>query len=139
MQEITHNSSTHKLGYHIVFCTKYRHPVLIDAVEVECKTIFAEICKSNNWLLHGIEIMPDHVHLFVQLDLETAPNHAVRLFKGISAVHLFKAFPKLKERKFWGSGMWSRGAYYTTVGSISQDSIKRYIKMQKEKPNSSNS
>lgn len=132
MREISQNSAKHSLGYHLVWCTKYRHPVLIEALEVECKKIVAETCKANNWLLHAIEVMPDHVHIFVQASHTTSPNQIVKLLKSTSAVYLFTKFPDLKARKFWGSGLWSRGAYYTSVGSVSEGAIKKYIEDQKK-------
>lgn len=131
MKEITQNNATHRLGYHIVFCTKYRQRALEGAVEVECKKIIAEICKDNNYLLHSIEVMPDHVHVFVQLDHLTAPVYAVKMLKACSAIHLFNKFPTLKARRFWGSGLWSGGTFYSTVGAITEETVTRYINMQK--------
>ena len=46
-------------------------------------------------------------------------------------VYIFTAFPKLKERKFWGSGLWSRGCYYGSVGAVTEESVNRSIKDQK--------
>ena len=46
-------------------------------------------------------------------------------------VHIFTAFPKLKERKFWGSGLWSRGCCYGSVGAVTEESVKKYIENQK--------
>lgn len=132
MREISQNSAKHSIGFHLVWCTKYRHEILKDAVEVECKRIIAETCKANNWLLHAIEIMPDHIHLFVQVSHTDAPNQVVRLLKSTSAVYLFTKFPNLKARKFWGSGLWSRGAYYASVGSVTEEAVKKYIAEQKK-------
>ncbi|NJR39682.1 MAG: IS200/IS605 family transposase [Leptolyngbyaceae cyanobacterium CSU_1_4] len=120
-------------GYHIVFCPKYRHQVLSGAIEVQLKQIIGETCKTYGWILHSLEVMPGHVHIFVQLDHTVAPVEVVKMVKSISAVKLFTQFPDLKKRKFWGSGMGSDGAYYGTVGSVSEDAVKKYIETQKQR------
>ena len=133
MQVLSSSHAKHCLGYHIVFCPKYRHQVLKDAIEVELKRILAETCSHYGWELHELEIMPDHVHLFVQADHTVAPVEIAKTLKSISAVHIFNKFPKLKGRKFWGSGLWSRGTYYASVGHISEDAVRKYIQTQKER------
>ena len=60
------NNSVSTLQYHIVWCTKYRHPVLTGAVEVETKTILAQTCTEYDWTLRAIEVMPEHVHIFLE-------------------------------------------------------------------------
>lgn len=128
-------SSSHavfSLGYHIIWCPKYRHSVLIGAVADELKRNLAETC-TYGWSLEEIEVMPDHVHIFIQADHLTAPVNISKTLKSISAVHIFRKFPKLKARRFWGSGLWSRGTYYATVGHISEDVIRRYIETQKDR------
>ena len=130
---MSNNHAVSSLGYHIIWCPKYRHAVLNDAIAVELKRILAETCSVYEWVLQEIEVMPDHVHIFVQADHMTAPVQIAQTLKSISAVHLFHAFPKLKGRKFWGSGLWSRGTYYATVGHLSEDAIRRYIESQKER------
>lgn len=102
-------------------------------MEIELKQIIGETCKTYGWILHSIEVMPDHVHLFVQADHTTAPVEIVKTVKSISAVKLFTQFPDLKKRKFWGSGLWSDGAYYATVGSVSEEAVRRYIETQKQR------
>jgi putative transposase len=77
--------------------------------------------------------MPDHVHVFLQANPEDRPIDIVKTLKSISAVAVFYSFPKLKGQKFWGSGLWSKGSYYASVGQISQDTIKNYILSQKSK------
>lgn len=132
--ELRKNShSVHSMGYHIIFCPKYRHQVLTGAIEIEAKRIFSEICADKNWLLLSVEIMPDHVRLFIQSDPFTAPVEIVERIKSISAVYLFTKFSNLKKQKFWGSGLWSPSTYYGTVESISEKSVRKYIEDQKKK------
>lgn len=98
-----------------------------------CKNILAETCAAYGWNLKEIEIMPDHVHLFVEADPSTAPSEIARTLKSISAVRIFHEFPNLKGRKFWGTGLWSPSTYYGSVGHISEDTVRRYIQDQKKK------
>jgi putative transposase len=123
--------SVSELGYHLVWVTKYRHPVLDGAVGVVCKNIIAETCAAYGWDLKEIEVMPDHVHVFVQAGPSAAPSEIASTLKSISAVRVFYAYPSLKGRKFWGSGLWSPSTYYGSVGHISEDTVRRYIQTQK--------
>ena len=133
MRTISSNHAVFSLGYHIIWCPKYCHAVLGDAVAIELKHIIAETCSVYGWELQAIDVMPDHVHIFVQADHLTAPVAIAKTLKSISAVHIFHRFPKLKGRKFWGSGLWSGGTYYATVGHISEESIRRFIESHKER------
>lgn len=133
MQNKSSSHAIHSIGYHLVWCPKYRHPVIVGAVEIELKRILAETCMAYNWELQALEIMPDHVHIFLQADHITAPVDIAKTLKSISAVQLFTKFPKLKARKFWGSGLWSRGTYYASVGHISEEAIRQYIETQKDR------
>lgn len=91
----------YELGYHIIFCTKYRHKVLDGDVAVACRNSIAETCAAYGWGLEEIEVMPDHVHMFVTASPQTTPAEIARTVKSISAVRIFTQFPKLKGRKFW--------------------------------------
>ena len=133
MQTMSTNHAKFSLGYHIIWCPKYRHQILKDAIEIELKQVLAETCAHYEWKLESLEIMPDHVHIFVRADPQTAPIEIAKTLKSISAVHLFNRFPKLKRRKFWGSGLWSRGTYYATVGHITEETMKKYIETQKSR------
>lgn len=123
--------SVYELGYHIIWCTKYSHPVLVDAVEIVCRRTIAEVCREYGWTLHEIDAMPDHVHAFIEADPSVAPSQIARTCKSISAVAIFTRFPKLKGQKFWGSGLWSPSTYYGSVGHVSEDTVRRYIQDQK--------
>lgn len=125
------SDSVCEIKYHVVFCTKYRNKVIVDAIEIELKKILAEICEEYEWKLEKLETMPDHVHLLINADSMIAPADIVDKLKLISAVHIFAMFPKIKGKKFWGSGLWSRSTYYGTVGHVSEETIKKYIEDQK--------
>jgi len=52
---------------------------------------------------------------------------------GLAAVAVFTTHPKLKGQKFWGSGLWSRGTYYGSVGNVSAETVEKYISEQKSR------
>lgn len=131
MHRISENNCVHEIGIHLVFCTKYRKKIFNDLAEIELKHILSQTCAEYNWKIQALEIMPDHVHLFIQIGPNDIPVEISRTLKSISAVHIFNMFPKLKGRKFWGSGLWSRGTYYGSVGNVNEETIKKYIENQK--------
>lgn len=133
MEEKTTAHSVYKIGFHLVWVTKFRHPVLVGEVELAVKRILSQTCVAYGWELHNCEVMPDHVHMFVGFPPTQAPSEAVKALKSISAVHVFHQFPYVKQKKFWGTGLWSKGAYYGTVGDMSEEVVKRYIDSQKSK------
>lgn len=132
--ELQRNShQVYEIGYHIIFCTKYRHKVLVGEVETTCRNSIAETCLAYNWPLKEIEVIPDHVHMLVSVPPQTAPAEIARTVKSISAVKIFTTHPNLKGRKFWGSGLWSPSTCFGTVGHISEDTVRKYIQTQKER------
>jgi REP-associated tyrosine transposase len=54
--------------YHVIWCPKYRRRVLIDVVEKRLKEIIHEVCSECRIDLIEMEVMPDHVHLLVEVD-----------------------------------------------------------------------
>jgi putative transposase len=131
MKLIRSGHCVHQLGVHVVFCPKYRHIVLSGAIEVELKRVIGETCRHYRWLIESLEIQPDHVHLFVQIDPFTTPAEIAKTIKSITAIQIFTIFPRLKGKKFWGSGLWSAGTYYGAVGQVNEETIRKYIEGQK--------
>ena len=129
-------SSAHgvfSLGVHLVWCTKFRREVLRGLIEYDLKQIICETCRTYGWSVESLEVMPDHVHLFVGITPSDAVSDVVRTLKSISAVFLFTRYPDLKATKFWGSGLWSRSFYAGSVGDVTETIIKNYIESQKKK------
>lgn len=121
----------YSLRYHIVFCTKYRHKIIIGPVEEWLKDTFYTIAARHGFEIITMETMPDHVHLLV----DCAPQHYIpnllKALKGNSARFIFKEFPELKER-LWGSHFWNPSYFVCSISDISEQTIINYINSQKE-------
>ena len=121
------------IQYHIVWCPKFRYNVLKPPVDAKLKEILLKICKEYGYEMKALEVMPDHIHLFVSTPQTQAPYTIVQRLKSRSAVMLFRAFPNLK--KFYGrcGSMWSRGYFISSIGIISEEAVRKYIAEQKTK------
>lgn len=125
----THSNTTvHNIGYHIIWCPKYRRKVLIDSVDIRLKEILIEKSKQIGCEIVIQEIMPDHVHIFVKANPTLAPHYIVQQLKGYSSRLLRQEFPKLKSRL---PTLWTRSYYCESVGHISEMVVRKYIEDQK--------
>jgi len=77
-----------------------------------------------------MEVMPDHIHVFISAPPFEAPTDIVKVLKGVTARRLFMEFPDLK-KKLWKGSVWSPSYYVGTAGHVSAETIKRYIEEQK--------
>jgi len=123
-------NSVFQIGYHLVWCVKYRKPILVNQVADDIKELLLQIAKDNDFTIEQIEVMPDHVHLFIT----ATPNHLVasmiKALKGVSARFLFKKHPELK-KQLWDGHLWNPSYYVGTVGHISEETVRKYIESQK--------
>ena len=99
--------------------------------------MFRKIAEQHGFDIRALEIMDDHVHLFVGLGPNHSVSQLVRYFKGRSAKEMFDQFRWLKEYKpgeprFWGGNFWSRGYFYRSVGSTTDDAVKFYIEVSQD-------
>jgi putative transposase len=116
------------LKYHLVFCPKYRKPVLIGPVADRLKTLLSTKAQELKATLHTLEIMPDHVHLFVESDPGMAPAKLAAQFKGFTSRFLRQEFRHLRSQL---PSLWSRSYYIGSVGHVSEATVRRYIESQK--------
>jgi putative transposase len=124
----TSNKAVYNIGYHLIWCPKYRRKVLVDAVAARLKELLNEKAADIGAHIETMEVMPDHVHIFVKVPPTLSPHYIVQQFKGFSSRRLRQEFPKLKSRL---PTLWTRSYYCESVGHISQESIRRYIEDQK--------
>ena len=134
MAKIRYRKLSHSIyhcNYHIVWTPKYRlrllRDILADMVEDKIRTISAwkevEIIELN--------VQPDHVHLVCSIPPKLSVSDYVGIVKGKTAIQMFKSFPSLKKKPYWGKHFWSRGYFVSTIG-IDEDKIVRYVKYQEE-------
>lgn len=114
--------------YHIVFCPKYRRKVLVNGVDVRLKELIHSIADENNFDVIEMEIMPDHVHLLIEVDPQFGVHKAVKQIKGYSSKVLRTEFPWLKSRL---PSLWTNSYFVSTVGGAPSAVIKQYIENQK--------
>ena len=114
----------YKNQYHIIFCPKYRRKVLVNGVDVRLKELLYEIAKENYVNILSLEVMPDHVHLFIEMDPRQPLHIMIRNFKGRSSRILRQEFPWLKTKI---PALWTRSYFSCTVEHINEDTVRKYI------------
>lgn len=116
----------HALGLavvHFVFCPKRRKKVLTGAVRDRLFQIWQELSAEKNWRIRALEIAPDHVHLFVEINPTDSIHLVVKAYKGRASNYLRKEFPALKRLP----SLWSRSYFFCTAGNASAKTIENYI------------
>jgi putative transposase len=122
--------NTYDTHYHIVFPVKYRKALLTDDVPFAIKTIAQEIALRYDLDFEKIGTDGDHIHLLVSFAPKYSGSDVVRIFKSITAKHIFKQFPELK-RDLWGGEFWSDGFYLATVSERGNwNVVERYVANQ---------
>lgn len=117
--------------YHIIWCPKFRFSVLKNGADATLKNILTDICNQYRYEIKALEVMPDHIHIFVDCPQTVAPCDIVRTLKSISAIKMFQTYPQLKQFYSRCGVLWSRGYFVSTVGHISETTVKEYIEEQK--------
>lgn len=129
MKNLKHNTtSVVNINYHIIWCPKYRRNVLVGGVETRLKELLPELAEESGCTIDTMEVMPDHIHIFLK-GTPTIPIHLiVKNLKGKSSRILRTEFPHLRKRL---PCLWTRSYYCETIGCINEETIKKYIENQK--------
>jgi putative transposase len=122
--------TVYEIKYHFIFVPKYRFAVLNGKVKERLQIVINQICESMEILLVEGQICKDHVHMCLSVPPKYAPAEVMKQIKGKTSEVVFREFPDLTKR-YWGRHFWARGYFVSTVG-IDEETIRRYIKNQKE-------
>lgn len=117
-------------AFHVVWCPKYRRRVLGGQVEERLKDLIREVVEEKGAWLVEMEVMPDQVHLLVEVDPQYGVHRLVKAIKGRSSRVLREEFPHLKSRL---PTLWTNSYFVATVGGAPLSAINRYVEQQKSR------
>jgi putative transposase len=120
----------YNINYHVVWSVKYRRKILTKEVEEYLKTLVFQIAEDKGFTVHLFETGEgDHVHCFVSAPPKMSVTNIVKYLKGITGRKLFERFPEIRG-KLWKGELWNHSYYVETIGSVSEENIRRYIEHQ---------
>lgn len=128
MEYKSNNNVVYSCKYHVVWCPKYRRKVLVDGVDARLKELIDEICHELRIDVIEMEIMPDHVHLLIEVEPQLGIHKAVKQIKGRTSRILRQEFICLRSRL---PSLWTNSYFVSTVGGVPLSVIKQYIENQK--------
>lgn len=130
-ENFIHQHSNGKSNWHFEWCTKYRYKVFKKIYNKNlCQIALLEAAKKANVAISEIEVQPEHIHMIVELPLTETPINTIKTLKSISAKILFRELPNLRLR-YPKHSLWSRGKFAVTVGNITLEKAKEYVRTQK--------
>ena len=121
----------YKCDYHIVWVPKYRFRILTDQIK---QLIEEDIKMLSAWKkceIQEMSVQIDHIHLVVSVPPKVSISELMGILKGKLAIKLFKSYPKMKQKPYWGNHFWARGYFVSTIG-LDAEMIKRYVKYQED-------
>jgi putative transposase len=114
--------------YHIIFCPKYRRSVLKDGIDERMKQLILEKQDEYEYTVLGMEVMPDHTHLLLDINPKIGVYTVLSKIKGYTSHTLREEFPALKKRL---PCLWTNSNFISTCGTVSLQTVMKYIEDQK--------
>ena len=119
--------------YHFVWCPKYRKRVLTGEVAIRLRDLVRQICLANEIEILEGAVSGDHVHVLLSCPPNMSPSKIMQLIKGRTSRKLLMEFSHLR-RQFWGRHLWARGYFVATSGTVTDEVIAEYIRLQDDEP-----
>lgn len=114
--------------YHVVFVPKYRRRVMFGEIRQFLGPIFHELARQKECRILEGHLMPDQVHMCIEIPPKYAVSSVIGFIKGKSAIAIARQF-RGKQQNFAGEHFWARGYAVSTVG-FELEAVKRYIREQ---------
>ena len=127
---IHYRTSVCNINYHVVWSVKYRRKIITPEIERFLKDTVQDIAADKGFTVHLFESgQMDHVHCFVSAPPKLSITNIVKYLKGITGRRLFETFPEIRQQ-LWKGQLWNHSYYVETIGSVSEENIRRYIEKQ---------
>jgi putative transposase len=126
-----YSGGVYDLGLHVVWCPKYRRRVLGGRVAVRLRELIEAKAAEKGWEIIALEVMPDHVHLFVKHEPKASASYVANQFKGFTSRVLRSEFVHLKSQM---PTLWSSSFFVASAGELSAHTVEKYINTQWERP-----
>lgn len=114
------------INYHLIWCPKRRKRILANKIKDRLKDIIYQVAKEKQVEILALEIMPDHLHLFISVQPQLVIHKLIKMFKGRSSNILRKEFPELLRLP----SLWTKSYFISTAGNVSNATIQKYIEAQ---------
>ena len=101
--------------------------VIKDLVETDVRLL----CEWKSCEIAELNVQSDHIHMVVSIPPKVSVSELMGVLKGKLAIKLFKSYPQMKQKPYWGNHFWSRGYLVNTVG-LNEELIRRYVQHQEE-------
>lgn len=129
MRTYKHNHNVvYSCLYHVIFTPKYRRKLLVNRVDVRLKELTYELATSLRCELLALEVMPDHVHILVEVDPQFGVTTFVQRLKGVTSRRLRQEFPHLRRLP----SLWTNSYFVSTTGAVESEVVRHYIETQKD-------
>ena len=99
-------------------------------VDTRLKEIIQAVAAECNSEILELEIMPDHVHLLIEVDPQFGIHRLIKLMKGKSSKLIREEFKWIKSRL---PTLWTNSYFVSTIGGAPLEVVKQYIEQQKHK------
>ena len=128
---ISKNHSKFLIKYHVILVCKYRKKLLVGTLEYDLKQIIQNISDLSDFDIEVMETDKDHIHMMVRSEPKLSPLQIVRRLKQMSTTAMWKKHENYLKQVFYRENtLWTDGYFVSSVGNVSQETIKKYIESQ---------
>lgn len=118
------------LHAHLVFVTKYRHPVFTDPHLTRMEQVMRSVCEDFAVDLVEFNGEVDHVHLLVNFPPTVTVSRLVNSLKGVSSRRMRQEFPELADHYWRARRLWSGSYFAGSAGGAPLSVVREYIERQ---------